>query len=201
MAGRRTPPETERAVVQDIRNGLPVFEVAERYQIHPTTVDAILKRAPQAPLKEPALPAVDEARLTDDEARDKLRHARDAIIELLPLGIQRLSKAFAVGDQARDPANALAPMLRELNRLDQRCRLATLIADMPETREDRERAYTLLLWEMATDGSVPAARALAKAWGVDAVADRGTTEVIWACDDDDDQTTATADSPAKDPGE
>jgi hypothetical protein len=80
-------------------------------------------------------------------------------------------------------AKALAVAARELRDLDTHLQLALMVRRPPNDKPARERAYSKLLWTLASNGSVPAARLLGKAWGIrDAI---GKIEIGWEEDDGD----------------
>lgn len=177
MAGR-TPPDVEKKILALAGKGLSSAEIAERLRMSDRTVRRVIERAQTVETVQ--LPNIDDKRLTAAEVVKRMTYARDCCVVLAEASMSRLGANLSTGGQVRDVAQAMSQILRELRQVDSYYRLMTAAPKRPpKNQDDRERAYVTLLWTLAAAGNVPAARSLARAWGIEEIADRGGVVVTF----------------------
>jgi hypothetical protein len=198
MAGR-TPPELEKKILDLGAKGLSSSEIAARLRMSDRTVRRVRERAQVVGTVQ--LPRLEDQRLTAAEVARRLTYARDCCVVLAEASFERLGVNLAAGGQVRDVAQAMSQVLRELRQVDAYYRLVAATPKRPPKDADaRERAYITLLWTLAAGGSASAAKALARAWGIEDIAGRGGVQITWDDDGDgeDIQAPEAASGPATD---
>lgn len=193
--GKRTDAGLEKKILDLFAKGMTSKEIGERLGMADRTVRRVRERAQVVGSVQ--LPRLEDQRLTPAEVARRLTYARDCCVVLAEASFERLGVNLAAGGQVRDVAQAMSQVLRELRQVDAYYRLiAAAPKRPPKDRDARERAYITLLWTLAAGGSASAAKALARAWGIEDIAGRGGVKITFEDDDD----TADVQAPEATPG-
>lgn len=189
--GKKLSPETEKRILDLLAEGKGPTEVARTCAVSTTTVKKVRDRnRPAGPDVE--LPTVDGRRFSGREMLRRLELLRDQSIVLAEAAATRLAADAAANANMVGSATALGILVDKARAADAYCRLMeALPKGVPATTKARQERYQSLLWILASvggrggSGSVPAARALGVAWGIEKSAGRKNVKFEFGAEEDD----------------
>jgi hypothetical protein len=186
------PPETEKRILELLAEGKSQALVAHTCNVSTTTVKTVRDRArPAGP--DVNLPAADDRRFSGKEMLRRLSLIRDQSIVLAEAAATRVASDAGANANMVGSATALGILIDKARAADAYCRLMeALPRGVPGSTKARQERYQTLLWLLASiggrggSGSVPAARALGVAWGIEKSAGRKNVRFEFGDAEDDD---------------
>lgn len=171
MAGKKLSKSMEKKVLELVAMGVEHKDIAAQLGIGDRTVREVLSRHTVALKLE--LPALSDKRISSAETARRISHARDCALVLLEGAVERTKCDLEMGKNPVAAATTMGIAIDKIVALDGLVQLMRATsAKPPRTEQKKQDSYVRLLWALSAGGSIPAAKLLAKAWGIEENAGR-----------------------------